>query len=319
MRQRPAGCWPAKQADPMDGLLVIDKARGWTSHDVVARVRRLTGVRRVGHGGTLDPLASGVLPIGIGRGTRVLEYLGAADKRYTATIRLGVSTDTYDADGAVTATHPWQSLHDDDVRAALFDFIGEIEQRPPIYSAIKQEGVPLHRLARAHRAAVPPPRRVTIYALTVLEIHLPDVTIAIHCSKGTYIRSLAHDLGERLGCGAHLTALRRTAAGDLVIGQALTLDQWEAALADGSWPARLLPLDIPLLHQPAAIFGEHSARRVCNGVAPDLPAWSDSGGLCRAYTTDGAFLGVLRSVSDGPGWQVEKVLVGRSDTTAERN
>ena len=299
----------------MDGLLVIDKARGWTSHDVVARVRRLTGVRRVGHGGTLDPLATGVLPLGIGRGTRVLEYLGAADKRYTATIRLGASTDTYDADGAVTATHPWQSLNDADVRAALMQFVGDIEQRPPVYSAIKVGGVPSHRLARANRAAVPPPRRVTIYALTVLRLDLPDVTIDVHCSKGTYIRSLAHDLGVRLDCGAHLTALRRTAAGDLVIGQALTLDQWEAALIDGSWPARLLPLDLPLLHQPAAVFADESARKVWNGVAPDLPAVSGGGALCRAYTTDGAFLGVLRSATDGPGWQVEKVLVGRSDAS----
>jgi tRNA pseudouridine55 synthase len=281
---------------------------------VVAKVRRLTGVRRVGHGGTLDPLASGVLPLGIGRGTRVLEYLSDADKRYTATIRLGISTDTYDADGRVIATRPWEHVQAGDLRGTLQDFVGEIEQRPPVFSAIKQGGVPLHRLARANRAVEPAPRRVTVYAITVLDLAPPDVTIDVHCSKGTYIRSLAHDLGERLGCGAHLAALRRTAVGALTIDRALTLEQFASALIDGSWPARLLPLDVPLLHQPAAILSGDSSRRLCDGVPPAIPAPPEqASNLCRAYATDGAFVAVLRSGGDGHGWRVDKVLVGRSD------
>jgi tRNA pseudouridine55 synthase len=291
------------------GLLVIDKPAGWTSHDVVARIRRLTGVRRVGHGGTLDPLATGVLVLGIGRGTRVLEYAAEAEKRYLATVRLGVSTDTYDADGAVTATRPWQHLTVNEVERALAGFLGEIEQRPPAYSAIKQAGVPLHRLARAGKAVEPPARTVSIYALDPLEITLPDVVVDVRCSKGTYIRSLAHDLGEQLGCGAHLTALRRTASGGIGIEQALTLAAWESALADGSWPAQLLPLDAPLRDRPALLLAPEAAGRLLDGVAPaERPAVAP-GTLARAYSAGGALLAVLRAGAEEERWRVEKVLL----------
>jgi tRNA pseudouridine55 synthase len=296
------------------GLLVIDKPAGWTSHDVVARVRRLTGVRRVGHAGTLDPLATGVLVLGIGKGTRVLEYATEAEKRYTATVRLGASTDTYDADGAITATAPWEHLTAGQIRAALSGFLGEIEQRPPAYSAIKVDGVPLHRMARAGKAIEAAPRSVTILAIDLLDVRLPNVVIDVRCSKGTYIRSLAHDLGQRLGCGAHVTALRRTASGGISIEQALTLDEWAEALTDGSWPARLLPLDAPLTRLPALVLTAEIAGRLLDGVAPppgglELPA----GTLARAYSNGGALLAVIRASDEDARWRVEKVLLSRGE------
>ena len=300
----------------MDGLLIIDKPAGWTSHDVVARVRRLTGVRRVGHAGTLDPLATGVLPLGIGLGTRVLEYVSDADKEYTATVRLGLSTDTYDAAGAVTATGDWSAVTPVDVRRALAAFVGAIEQRPPVYSAIKRDGVPLHRLARAGRAVEAPTRRVTVRMIEPLRIELPDVDFRIRCSKGTYVRSLAHDLGIALGCFAHLTALRRTITGGFSIAQALTLTQWQQSLADGSWPAHLLPLDAPLLDRPALILDRSTARRLADGVPPPPePAMSPARELCRAYTEEGYLAAVLRGVEADQRWRVEKVFVSPSHTS----
>lgn len=292
----------------IDGLLIVDKPSGWTSHDVIARMRRLTGIRRIGHAGTLDPLATGVLPLGIGQGTRVLEYVTEAEKAYTATVRLGVSTDTYDADGAVIATGDWSRTSPEDVQHALASFVGEIEQRPPVYSAIKQGGVALHRLARAGQQVEAPVRTVSIYAIELLSLELPEITFHVRCSKGTYVRSLAHDLGLRLGCGAHLSALRRTATGGFSIEQALTLEQWEAALADGSWPARVLPLDAALLDRPAAILGDDAAARLGHGVAPTLPD-ARPRELVRAYSDDGVLLAVLRAPDAGRGWRAEKVLL----------
>jgi tRNA pseudouridine55 synthase len=298
---------------PIDGLLIVDKPSGWTSHDVVGRMRRLTGVRRIGHAGTLDPLATGVLPLGVGRGTRVLEYATEADKEYVATIRLGESTDTYDADGRVTATGDWRTVTREALGHALARFLGDIEQQPPVYSAIKQGGVPLYKLARAGQAVQAPTRRVTVYAITLLGLSLPDLTLRVRCSKGTYIRSLAHDLGTLLGCGGHLTALRRTASGGFSIEQALALDGWEAALSSGGWPARVLPLDTPLLGLPAVILGEEAARRLHDGVPPLLLETAAApGARCRAYGADGSFLAVLHRRADREGWRVEKLLAGVS-------
>jgi tRNA pseudouridine55 synthase len=298
---------------PIDGLVIIDKPGGWTSHDVVARMRRLTGVRRIGHAGTLDPLATGVLPLGIGRGTRVLEYVSDAEKEYVATVRLGVTTDTYDADGRIVATGDWSGIGETEVRESLAGFMGEIEQRPPIFSAIKHRGVPLHRLARAGRDVDVPVRTVTIFAIDVVAFDLPDVVIRVRCSKGTYIRSLAHDLGQELGCGAHLRALRRTATGGFTLAQALTLEHWEQALSDGDWPAHVLPLDAALTGQPALILGEQSAALLHDGVAPVAPdAGLPPGALARAYGRDGVLLATLRRRQQESGWRAEKVFVERS-------
>ena len=297
---------------PIDGLLIVDKPPGWTSHDVVARMRRLTGVRRIGHAGTLDPLATGVLPLGIGQGTRVLEYVSDARKTYIATARLGITTDTYDADGAVLETRDCSAATAEQVRTALAGFVGEIEQRPPVFSAIKQGGVPLHRLARAGRAVEAPTRNVTIFAIEDVVVDVPLVRFTVRCSKGTYVRSLAHDLGERLGCGGHLAALHRTETGEFTLDQAVTLERWEAALADGSWPVHVLPLDSPLLHNPAVILAGDSAARLADGVPPPTPPALPPGRSVRAYGPDGLLLGLLGPGGAQAGWRVEKVFVGRS-------
>lgn len=302
----------------INGLLPVDKDRGWTSHDVVARMRRLTGVRRIGHAGTLDPLATGLLPLGVGRGTRVLEYLADAEKRYDATIRLGVSTDTYDADGAVTATADPSAITQGEVERALVAFRGEIVQRPPIYSAIKQGGVPLHRLARAGRPVVVGARTIVIHDVTLTSLALPDVDLAVRCSKGTYIRSLAHDLGVALGCGAHLRALRRLATGGLSVADALTLAQWEAAFVDGTWAAHVLPLDTSLRHLPTVALAAAAANRFLDGVPPPLPAPTGTGDrLRRVYGDGGDLLGLVQFDDDRAAWRVEKVLLSRPATTSE--
>lgn len=297
---------------PLDGLLIIDKPAGWTSHDVVGRLRRLTGVRRIGHAGTLDPLATGVLPLGIGQGTRVLEYISDAEKRYVATVELGTTTDTYDADGTVTERGDPSGVTEAAVRQALDLFVGQIEQRPPAYSAIKQGGVPLYRLARAGRDVAPPLRTVTIAAIRLIAIDPPRLTIDVTCSKGTYIRSLAHDLGRRLGCGGHLVALRRTATGGFSIEQAVTIERFEGMVADGSWPARVLPADAALIDRPALILDEDASERLRSGVAPTVAASSvKPGTLVRAYAWDGYLLGVIRWCGPQQGWRAEKVLQGR--------
>lgn len=298
---------------PINGLLVIDKPAGWTSHDVVAKLRGLTDVRRIGHAGTLDPLATGVLPLGIGLGTRVLEYLSDADKTYEATILLGVATDTYDADGRVTASLDPSTVTRAAVEQTLAGFRGEIEQRPPAYSAIKQNGVPLYKLARAGQMVEPPLRRVTLYTIDVLAAALPSLQIRVHCSKGTYIRSLAHDLGQRLGIGAHLTALRRTATGGFTIAQALTLETWQAALADGAWPAHIWPLDAALGDLKAVVLTTDEATRLRDGVAPALTlpdAPPDM--LVRAYDPAGVLLAIIRAPGTRDGWRAEKVFHGQA-------
>lgn len=291
----------------LDGLLVVDKPAGWTSHDVVAKVRRLTGIRRTGHAGTLDPAATGVLPLGIGRGTRMLEYLAGADKVYRATVRLGLTTDTDDAEGRPLAAGEWRGITDDHVRAALAAFVGEIEQVPPAYSAIKRGGVPLHRMARAGVAVRPEPRRVRIERIAVLDTTLPDVTIEVVCSKGTYVRSLARDLGAALGCGAHLAALRRLRTGPFTLNDAHSLEGLAAAAAWGALPALVLPPDMALLPAPALIVGAAGETRLLTGRS--IPAGTGAaltGTMARAYGSDGTFLAVVRTTADG-NWAPEKV------------
>ncbi|MGD9892988.1 MAG: tRNA pseudouridine(55) synthase TruB [Dehalococcoidia bacterium] len=302
---------PAQPLD-LDGLLIIDKPAGWTSHDVVGRLRRLTGIRRIGHAGTLDPLATGVLPMGIGRGTRVLEYVSDAEKQYAGTLVLGAVTDTYDSDGRMLEQRDWSRVSEVMARRTFAEFLGTIEQHPPIYSAIKQGGVPLHRLARAGKAVAPPSRTVTIREVEVTEVDLPRVSFRVTCTKGTYIRSLAHDLGQRLGCGAHLIALRRTMTGGFTLCQAVTIENFERALNDGSWPARVLPVDQPLIDRPALILDERASERLQFGVAPDAPApTTGEGTRARVYAFDGTFLGVICWRGTHERWRVEKILQGR--------
>ena len=207
------------------GLVVVDKAPGMTSHDVVSRVRRLAGTRKVGHAGTLDPMATGVLVLGVDRATRLLGHLMLTEKAYDATIRLGAATTTDDAEGEVVSTHATDGVEEDVVRAELARFVGNIEQVPTAVSAIKVDGQRAYARVRAGEQVELKARPVTIHELVVHEVSLPDVRISVRCSSGTYIRAIARDLGNALGVGGHLTALRRTAVGSFDLSVARTLEE----------------------------------------------------------------------------------------------
>ncbi len=287
------------------GLLNIHKPVGPTSHDVVALVRRGTRVRKVGHAGTLDPMASGVLVLCLGPATRLSEYVMRSRKHYRARVRLGVATDTYDAEGHIVAEQPTDSLTPAQVAAALEAFRGTIAQIPPMYSAIKQDGKKLYELARAGQVVQREPRQVTIYRLTVTEYDLPFVTLDIECSPGTYIRSLAHDLGQVLGVGAHLAALVRLASGSFRLEDAVPLDVLQAAMADGSWRDYLLPPGQALSGLPAVELDARQADRVRHGSA--IPAPPDASGEAGAYDSEGQLLAVLRAENNQ--WRPVKVFL----------
>jgi tRNA pseudouridine55 synthase len=284
-----------------------------TSHDVVARVRKLIGQRRVGHTGTLDPLATGVLPICVGQATRVAEYLSEGGKAYRATVRFGVETTTYDAEGEVVREAP-VALTRENIEAVLPEFLGEQEQIPPVYSAIKRDGKPLYALARAGEEVTPEPRRVRIDTLAIVSWDSPDLTLDVVCGKGTYIRSLAFDLGRRLGPGAYLAGLVRTRSGPFTLDQTVTLEELEAALAGDGWRALLHSADEALSDWGKVILDEEGERRLRNGQALSLPLESITAGtaeteLLRAYASDGRFLGILRWDAEAETWRPHKVFV----------
>ena len=282
-----------------------------TSHDVVARVRRLIGQKRVGHTGTLDPLATGVLPICVGQATRVAEYLSEGGKAYRATIRFGIETTTYDAEGEVVREAP-VALTQEEIATILPEFLGEQEQVPPIYSAIKRDGKPLYVLARAGEDVTPEPRHVRIDALTIASWVTPDLTVDIECGKGTYIRSLAFDLGRRLGPGAYLAGLIRTRSGPFTLDQSVTLDELGAALAGDDWRALLHPADETLADWGAVTLDEEGEQRMRNGqpLSPSpesITAGTTGSEMLRAYATDGRFLGILRWDGTAFAWRPHKV------------
>lgn len=249
-----------------DGVLNVCKPLGWTSHDVVAKIRGWLHGTKVGHAGTLDPAATGVLPVLIGRATRIAEFLIDWDKEYRAVLRLGVVTDTQDATGAVLARQAIDHLSGDAIRAAVHAFQGSITQVPPMYSAIKVAGVPLYRAARAGHTVDREPRLVSIHALEVLSIDGPDVLLRIACSKGTYIRTLCADIGERLGVGGHLLSLVRTRVGGLNVEQAATMEEIHDRLLLGQLGELMHSLDEALEQMPALTLADAVARRVVHGV-----------------------------------------------------
>jgi tRNA pseudouridine55 synthase len=265
----------------MDGFLIINKPPDWTSHDVVAKVRGLLHESRVGHTGTLDPLATGVLPICIGRATKVAHYLLETDKEYRVVMRLGATTDTQDATGRVL-TRSTVRVGPDDVIRVLQGFVGSQTQIPPMYSAVKVGGVPLYKAARAGRVVERQPRAVTIARLQVLGIADDEVTFDVTCSKGTYVRTLCADAGERLGVGAYMQALERRRVGVFGIDQAVTIGELEAAVRDGTVGARVLSIDEALRDVPAAEVGPEAAERVCHGVALPVARVAQWLGACRA-------------------------------------
>ena len=295
-----------------DGFLNVHKPAGWTSFDVVNFVRRLTRVKRAGHGGTLDPAATGVLPVALGRATRLLEYLGDARKVYLATVVLGVETDTYDAEGRVVAQGDASGVSRADVEAVLPRFLGRIQQAPPPYSAVKRGGRPLYEYARKGMAVEVEPRPVDVYRLDIRSFEPPSLVLEVECGKGTYVRSLAHDIGRALGAGAHLAALVRTRVGPFTLDDAVTPEELRAAGPDGLWWEHLRAPDAFLLEWHAAILGHHHARQVQTGRAlrfPNVPPDRYPDGLpCRAYGPDGHLLAVLRYSRAAGAWQPEKVL-----------
>jgi tRNA pseudouridine55 synthase len=291
----------------ISGILNIDKPQKWTSHDVVAKVRRLSGQKRVGHAGTLDPLATGVLLVCLGQATRVSEYLMRGRKVYRAAVYLGLSTDTYDAEGRVTAGVPEVNVTPSQLEEALSAFVGRIEQTPPMYSALKYQGTPLHRLARQGKTVERKPRPVEIYDIKLLDWSSPVFTIEVACSPGTYLRSLAHDLGQRLGCGAHLSSLTRLASGHFTLDEAISLDALGEAFATGRWAELIHPLDEALLDFEAITVESQAERQIRSGQQVQGPTPSSSSPLCRAYSTEGKLIALLQYDAQTGLWQPKKV------------
>jgi tRNA pseudouridine55 synthase len=290
------------------GLLLIDKPSGPTSHDIVYAVRRGTGQRRVGHAGTLDPLATGLLVVCLGLATRLSEYLAGKDKRYSAIVRLGQATTTYDAQGQVVAESA--ALPDRaQVEAVLASFRGPLEQTPPAFSAVKQGGQRAYALARRGQAVALAPRPVEIFALELTGWEPPCCTLVVHCSAGTYIRSLAHDLGQLLGCGAHLAALRRTASGHNTLAEAVPLAELQAAFAAGNWQPYLRPADSAVADWPAVALSAEAVGRVLHGQA--LPLTPGGAPFGRAYNPAGDFIAVLRADTAAGLWRPDKVFAER--------
>ncbi len=296
----------------MDGILNINKPTGMTSHDVVARVRKLLAQRRVGHAGTLDPAASGVLPVCAGQATRVAEYLSESGKTYRATLYFGIETDTYDAEGTVVQTASTATLSRAYIESLLPAFLGEQMQVPPRYSAIKLQGQPAYKRARAGEALALAARPITISHLDIIDWQPPLLTLEIECSKGTYIRSLAHDLGERSGYGAHLRALVRTRSGPFRLADSITLEQLAEAAAHGTVGEYLYPADKAMERYPALTLDEETAARVRHGNA--FSGYGEVTGvsvgeqrLARVYDDGGRFLAIAEWYDERGMWQPVKV------------
>lgn len=270
-----------------NGILIVDKPYGWTSQDVAAKLRGVFHEKRVGHGGTLDPMATGVLPIFIGRATRGVEFFESAEKEYIAGLRLGTVTNTQDTTGEVLETNP-VTVTREDVEAALRRFTGELDQLPPMYSAIKINGQKLYELARKGKEVARAPRRITILELELLGGEDSDYTIRVRCSKGTYVRTLCHDLGRALGCGGCMSSLRRTRAGSFTLAQAVTMQQ-VLDFAAGQDPQQLLmPVDAVFAAHPPLIVTLGQAAKLKNGA--QVKDWQFQPGTYRVYAEDGEFL-----------------------------
>ena len=293
----------------MDGILNINKATGMTSHDVVAKVRKILHQKRVGHAGTLDPAASGVLPICIGQGTRVAEYLSESGKAYQAEIIFGVVTDTYDAEGAIMRTTDVTNLTLAQITEVLPRFLGPQMQLPPRYSAIKIQGQAAYKRARAGEEVMLATRPVNITSLEVIAWTSPQLTLAVECSKGTYIRSLAYDLGERLGYGAHLGGLIRTRSGPFTLTESITLEQLAEAENEGSTDKYLCSADRVLQHYPALHLDAPGVERVLHGNAFHYAndATMPPAELARVYDQDGHFLAIAHWDAERAQWQPKKV------------
>jgi tRNA pseudouridine55 synthase len=296
----------------LDGLIVIDKPPGLTSHDVVLRVRRLIKGEKTGHCGTLDPDATGVLLVAVGKAARLFPYLSGHDKTYQGTIRFGFSTDTYDASGRPTSAESPDCPDENAVRSAMQKFEGRISQNPPPFSAKKLCGQPSYKLARADKNVILKPQEVTVYRFELEAFQPPLADFVAECSSGTYVRALAHDLGRVLGCGAHLAGLRRTASGDFGLADAHSLDEVRSRAEAGDWQRLVVPIEKLLPRLQAIrldVEGEERARhgnRILPGHVLALPdGWPDASSgqdpVFRLVARDGRLLALARPSHDGEG------------------
>ncbi len=288
----------------ISGVLVVDKPVGMTSHDVVQAIRRGTNIRRAGHTGTLDPRASGVLVVLLGPAVRLSEYVAASDKRYQAVIQLGTTTDTYDGDGKTTSENPID-VTEEQFNTELQKFVGRIEQVPPPYSAIKIGGRKAYELARAGEEVELEPRIIDVYSLELLEWAPPEAVIDVNCSSGTYVRSLAHDLGQRLGCGATLTGLRRTKNGRFTLRDAVPLRKLNEAFMDGSWYQYLIPAAEALTDWPAIDLTDEQMDAIRHGHR--IPAAESSGPRACGISQQGELVALLELDETTREWQPKKV------------
>ena len=284
----------------MDGILVIRKEKGYTSHDVVAKLRGILHMKKIGHTGTLDPAAEGVLPVALGRGTRLVELLTEKEKTYEAVLRLGVSTDTQDMTGTVLSEMP-VTVTEEEVREVVESFVGEQMQVPPMYSALKVNGKKLYELAREGKTIERKPRPVVFYEIRIMDISLPLVRISVTCSKGTYIRTLCNDIGEKLGCGGAMEELLRTRSGNFTLEESLMLSQVEEAVSDGPIMEKIVPVEEVLSMYPALTATVEGDRLLHNGNP--LPETMVQGGnreeKVRMYKSSGDFTGIY-------GWDEKK-------------
>ena len=277
----------------MNGILLIDKPSGWTSSDVVAKLRGVLHEKRIGHAGTLDPMATGLLVLFVGRATRACSFAEADDKEYHAGLRLGLTTDTQDVTGRTLRQSDASFVTEETLREALAGFEGEIGQIPPMYSAIKQNGKKLYEIARRGGEVERKPRPITVYRLALTGRDGEDWLLDIECSKGTYVRTLCHDIGESLGCGGCMSALRRVRAGAFSVQEAHTLPAVIAAAAEGRAEELLLPLDGLFAAHPALTVGAEAERRIRCGNEAALPDTPD--GVWRVYGESGNFLALCRT------------------------
>lgn len=294
-RRRPKG-------RPVNGILLLDKPIGLTSNAALQQVKRLFRAAKAGHTGNLDPLASGLLPLCFGEATKFSGFLLDSDKRYRATCQLGVTTTSADAEGEVLERKPVGDYSRAEVEAILARFIGEIEQIPPMHSAIKVNGQPLYKLAHQGKEIAREPRRITIHSLELVSLEGDQMVLEVHCSKGTYVRTLAEDIGHQLGCGAHLSALRRTAAGPFSVADAVTLAELEQRAESEDLAAldrALLPVEAALDDWPELVLTDNTAYYLCQGQAVQI-ARAPTSGLVRLFVGDEhRFIGVGRILGDG--------------------
>jgi len=288
------------QGREINGILLLDKPIGMTSNAALQTVKRLFKASKAGHTGNLDPLATGLLPICFGEATKISGFLLDSDKRYIGTCKLGIRTRTADAEGEILETRPVGDISERQVQAVLEGFVGQIEQVPPMYSAVKVNGTPLYKLAREGKEIERKSRRVTIYEVNLLRLEGDELEIDLRCSKGTYVRTLAEDIGEILGCGAHLSALRRTASGPFELEHAVTLPELEH-LAENNLEALdelLLPMEEALSDWPMVNMSKNTAYYLQQGQAVQIPK-APTTGLVRLHRDDGKFLGIGQILEDG--------------------